>query len=157
MGYPDGVRARAVYVGGVSILIVAVVGGNAEEVVIGVLGPDYYGRAVMSRDLLSVLVASVLSAVDYGNNARGACGFEAACDLEISHRQTLCARVGVVNVGFGELLSLLSEGYVEATVVLVECVCGVAVSVIVDDYGRAPRAAIPYGVAELSTVVDIVA
>ena len=156
--YPNGVCVCTVHVRGVGVLIKTVFRGNTEDIIISILRPYNSRGAIVCCYLYSILIITCCFSV-YNCVVVGFAGInciQTICELNELHRQAFCTGISIVCFLCGKLLSLLGVCDIEIAIVLKEGIGGIAVSVIVYDYGGAPFAVIPLGVAKLYAVVLII-
>ena len=161
VGYPDGVCGCTVYVRGIGSFIVAVVGGNAKDVVVGVLCPSNVKLAVIHADLRSIFIIRFVFQITVSDDC--GCGCRKRTVLALGHGNVLQGKTFRTSVGIGcfacrQLLSLLRINDMYTVCVLIQTVGSVTITVIFNDYilGITPTVPIPYRIAELSTVVLVI-
>ena len=156
--YPNGVCVCTVYMRGVGVIIKNVVGGNTEDIIIGILSPCNNRGALVCCHLYSILIITCCFSV-YNCVLVGFAGIDCIqtiCELNALHRQSFCTGVGVDCFFWRKLLGLLRVCNIEIAIVLKEGIGGIAESVIVYNYGSAPFTVIPLRVAKLYAVVLII-
>ena len=164
-GYPNGVCGCTVYIRGIGCFIVAVVGGNAKDVVVSVLCPGNVKLAVIHADLRSVLIIRfVFQSTVYD---------DCLVQGEVRNRERAILVGGQVNVTQGktfrtsisvgcltccQLLGLLRVYDMQTVLVLIQAVGSITKTVIFDDHmlGITPTVFGPCGIAELCTVVCVI-